>query len=75
MMSNCRICYCLLDRDDYNQSGGVCGSCIRKINSHEHTFYNEEPNNICEECDAIVPGNWSHCPHCGGGRKFKTKDS
>ena len=71
MGSNCNICWCIIDRDDWEASGSVCGSCIREAKTDgEYGWSVERPKNICSKCDAVIPSNWPHCQHCGGGRKY-----
>lgn len=67
-MSNCRMCNCIIDHDDEQERNDVCGSCIRDTKQAKE--YGNEHENVCVSCKAIIPANWSRCPHCGGNKKY-----
>jgi hypothetical protein len=70
-MSTCRKCHCQIDRDDWSGESGCCGSCTRDMkNRGGHDSDNYAINNVCAKCSAMIPGNWSRCPQCGGDRKY-----
>jgi hypothetical protein len=63
-MVKCNICHCQLDRDDWEQTGGVCGSCVRGLTSQGWDGHSNQAPDLLERVNQLQAAINKHCETC-----------